>query len=138
MRHLVRLCLVSCLSGVILGLAVRLAMRFVALESGMSVGFSVGGSLEVIVFGAMLATPVALAFFAVRSRVARWSPSLGVAFGLLLFATLSAFPPPSASSALAATPDTPAATAVAFAAIFVLWGVVLESLARWIPPGVRR
>jgi S1-C subfamily serine protease len=46
-------------AGVWLGIAARIAMRFIALEAGVSPGFSSGGSLEVILFGAMIGMPVA-------------------------------------------------------------------------------
>ena len=81
---------------------------------------SLGGSLEVVAFGAIIGTPVALLFFAVRARVESWSPWLG----------LSAIPPPPARSALEATPDTPVATVLAFGVLFVVWGVGLEYVAR--------
>jgi hypothetical protein len=129
-RQLTRLLIVSCLSGTLLGVAARMTMRFVALEAGVSASFSLGGSLEVVAFGAIIGTPVALLFFAVRARVESWSPWLGLLCGLSLFGALSAIPPPPARSALEATPDTPVATVLAFGVLFVVWGVGLEYVAR--------
>jgi len=126
--------LVSCLSGVILGVAARVTMRFVALEAGVSVGFSPGGSLEVVAFGVIIGTPVALLFFAFRSRGQVRQPWPGLLCSLSLFGILSAVPPPAARSALATTPDTPAATALAFGVVFIAWGVVLEYFARRVLP----
>jgi hypothetical protein len=125
-----RALMVSCVSGAFLGMAARVTMRVVALEAGASPGFSLGGSLEVVAFGAMIGTPVALLFFGFRSRVPSWQPWLGPLCGLSLFGVLSAVPPPAARSALAATPDTPAATALAFAILFAAWGLMLEYFAR--------
>jgi hypothetical protein len=129
-RQLTRLLIVSCLSGALLGVAARVTMRFVALEAGVSAGFSVGGSLEVVGFGVLIGTPVALLFFAVRAQGPRGSPWLGLLCGVSLFGVLSAVPPTAARSALAATPDTPVATVLAFGVLFVSWGAGLEYVAR--------
>jgi hypothetical protein len=116
-------------SGVALGVGVRLAMRFVALEACVPEGFSVGGSLEIVAATAIAATPLALVFLGLRrclpSRAA-WS---GLLFGLGVFGVLALAPPPSARSALADTPDTPAATAAAFALCFAVWGAGFEHIA---------
>jgi hypothetical protein len=127
--EVIRAWLLSCSSGLLLGVAARLTMRFVALESGVSPEFSLGGSLEVVIVGALIATPVSLLFFAFRTRVVKWRPWVGVVCGLSLFALLAAWPPPAARSALAATPDTPSATTAAFAVVFLAWGLLLEVLA---------
>ena len=124
-----RILVASCVSGLALGIAARVVMRFVALESGMSGNFSIGGSLEVVAFGAILGVPIAFLFFALRRRVKMGRPWPGVICGLALFAVVAVVPPPAARSALTATPDTPAATALAFAALCVAWGVWLEVLA---------
>ena len=128
-RSLIRPFVLSCLSGLLFGLAARITMRYVALESGISPDFSLGGSLEVIALGALLATPAAFAFLAFRARIQRFWPWAGLAFGLSLFGMLSVIQPPSARSALAATPDTPMATAIAFGVLFATWGLALEFLA---------
>lgn len=114
------------LYGVVLGAGARVVMRFVALESGIAAGFSTGGSLEVVVFGALVGAPAAWLFFTLRPRLALPAPVPGLLSGLTLFAVLALAPPPAARSALADTPDTPLATAVAFAVLFALWGVGLE------------
>jgi hypothetical protein len=133
MARLVRL---SVVAGVMLGLAARVVMRLVALESGLDPGFSLGGSLEVMAFGGLVGAPAAAAFLIVRGRllVAGWWP--GLVFGAALFVALTLAQPPAARSAMAGTPDTPAATVLAFAAMFVGWGGSLEWLARR-PPGTR-
>ena len=110
-----------------LGVGVRLAMRFVALEACVPEGFSVEGSLEVVAATALAGTPLALVFLALR----RWLPSRaawpGLLFGLAVFGVLALAPPPAARSALADTPDTPAATAAAFALCFAVWGAGLDA-----------
>jgi hypothetical protein len=125
-----RLLLLSIVAGLILGIAGRAVMRFVALESGLDTGFSLGGSLEVIAFGAFVGVPAAALYLATRGRLAidGWWP--GLVFGAALFAAMTMAQPPAARSALAGTPDTPVATALAFAVVFVGWGVGLEWLAR--------
>jgi hypothetical protein len=46
-----------------------------------------------------------------------------------VFGILAAVPPPAAQSALLDTPDTPAATALAFASLFAAWGAGLDCAA---------
>ena len=117
-------------AGVWLGVAGRIAMRFVALEAGTTPGFSSGGSLEVIAFGAIIGTPVALVVWAYRRgrQLPRWS---GTAVGMLLLLVVVAFEPPAAKSALAATPDTPLTTALLFVAAFASFGALLDVIWYW-------
>jgi hypothetical protein len=75
--------------GVLLGIAARLVMRFVARESGLDGAFSVEGSLEVVIFGALIGAPVAWLFFALRPRVSLRFPWAGVLCGLCLFLLFS-------------------------------------------------
>ena len=129
-RRVVPLTLWSVASGVALGIAVRLAMRFVALEACVPQGFSVGGSLEVVVATTLVGAPLTAAFLAVPPRLAAAARCPGLLVSLSLFALLALLPPSAARSALADTPDTPAATAAAFALCFVAWGVALDRIAR--------
>lgn len=114
-------------AGVALGVAARLAMRLIAWQAGVNPEFSFGGSVEVILFGVVVGTPVALVVWLCRHLVAlpRWT---GVFAGLLLFAVLSAWPPSAARSALEGTPDAPMATGVVFAAAFAVYGIVLDAM----------
>ena len=133
----IRALLPAAACGMLLGIAARLVMRFVAMESGLDGAFSVGGSLEVAAFGALIGAPGAWLFFVLRPRVNLPIPWAGVLCGLGLFLLFSVIPPPAARSALANTPDTPAATALAFAVLFVAWGWILEYLGRrmvWLRP----
>jgi hypothetical protein len=136
-RRLAGVLSASVLSGVALGLAARLAMRFVALESGLDVGFSVGGSLEVIAFGVLAGAPCALVFLLARRRLATAALWPGLACGVLVFLGLWLVRPPAAQSALAGTPDTPAATFAAFAVVFAAWGMGLELVSRRMPSSSR-
>jgi hypothetical protein len=115
-------------SGVLLGAMARLVMRGVALEADVPTGFSIGGSLEVVGFGAMVGTPVALLFALVRARVDLSRPWLGAIVGALVFGVLATLLPPSAASALRDTPDAPVATAVSFGVMFVVWGMLMDLL----------
>lgn len=105
-------------------------MRFIALEAGVAPGFSSGGSLEVILFGAMIGMPAALLVWACRGkwRLPFW---FGTFAGLALFVILSIFPPPAARSALGGTPDRPFWTTLLFAAAFVSYGAVLDAVWAW-------
>jgi hypothetical protein len=114
-------------AGVALGVAARVAMRVVAWQAGVSASFSFGGSLEVVLFGAMIGAPAALVYWACRRRFDLPQGS-GIAAGLLLLAALAAWPPPAARSALGGTPDARPATALAFAAAFATYGLVLDLL----------
>lgn len=129
-RRVGPLALWSVASGVALGVAVRLAMRFVALEACVPQGFSVGGSLEVVAAATLIGAPLAAAFLAVPVRLTASSRCPGLLWGLAVFALLALLPSPTAQSALAATPDTPAATAAAFALCFVAWGLTLDRIPR--------
>ncbi len=116
-------------SGLALGLAGRAAMRLVALQADVSPEFSWGGSAEVVLFGTLVGTPVALIFWALRARF-RLPVWAGVWVGLAVFSVMATFPSPAARSALSGIPDAPVATAVVFAGAFVAYGLVLEALWR--------
>jgi hypothetical protein len=105
-------------------------MRFVAFEACVPAGFSLGGSLEVVAAATLLGAPLAAAFFALRARLTACSYWPGLLWGAGVFGVLAFLPPPAARSALADTPDTPAATAAAFALCFVAWGLALDRIAR--------
>lgn len=118
------------IASLVLGTAGRAVMRFVAWESGEAAGFSLGGSVDVILFGALVGTGVALGFWLVRPHIPLPAPWLGVILGLSLFVGFVWFPPQSARSALAATPDTPLFTALSFGGLLVAWSVALDVLGR--------
>lgn len=121
---------IAVLWGLVLGLAIRVAMRFVALEAGMSPGFSTGGSLEVVGFGALVGAPIAMVFFLLRPKIGVRGPGPGLLVGLTMFAAFALLPPPSARSALAATSDSPSATAALFGGVLAAWGLGSEYLHR--------
>ena len=79
--------------------------------------------------GALVGVPVALLFWACRERL-HLPPWSSVAAGLLVFGALAVWPPPSAQSALRGTPGAPNLTALAFAGVFIVYGVALEVLWR--------
>lgn len=116
-------------AGVVLGVAARVAMRLVALEADVRPAFSLGGTTEIVLLGVIVGSPTALIFWVCRQRC-RMPASAGVIAALALFALLAARPTPAARSALRATPDTPIATVVAFAAAFLIYGIALEVLWR--------
>jgi hypothetical protein len=120
-------------AGVALGIAARIAMRIVALQADAPPAFSLGGSVEIVLFGAMLGAPVALVFWMCRRRW-RLPSGSGVVLALGLFAILAARPSPAARGALAATDDAPFVTAMIFGAAFAAYGLVLELLWRFLRP----
>jgi protein-S-isoprenylcysteine O-methyltransferase Ste14 len=113
------------LAGVLLGAAARLAMRVLAWLAGTGSGFSRGGSVEIVVFGALLGAPLALAVFGIRGW-RRWRhPWVGVWTALGLYIGALARPSPSAQAALAASP-------VPGWQILLLFGLVFLAFGLWI------
>ena len=128
-RRAVQLIALALGAGLWLGVAGRIAMRLVSLEVGGELEFSVMGSVEVVLFGMLLGAPVAVVFWLARSRwkLPAWS---GLIVGLLLFVAIALLPPDPARSALAATPDSPASTALLFGLAFASYGALLGALSR--------
>ena len=112
-------------AGVLLGTAARLAMRVLVWLAGGAGGFSRGGSVEIVVFGALLGAPIALAVFAVRQWRGWQHPWVGVWTGLALYLAAVARPSPSAQSALAAS-------ALPGWQIFLIFGLVFVAFGLWI------
>lgn len=113
-------------ASVLLGLGARAVMRLIAWLSGLPGAFSAGGSFEVVLFGLLLGFPAAFVFLALRARLRTTQPWPGLLFGAGLFLLLAMFPPGSAQSAMAGTPDPPVATALLFLGLFALFGWLLE------------
>ena len=129
MKSSVEWLLLAACAGLTLGVAARVAMRVVALQAEVAPAFSWGGTVEIVVFGALVGAPLALLFWACRQRF-HLPPWSSVAAGLLVFGALALWPPPSARSALRGTPGDQSLTVVAFAGVFVVYGVALEALWR--------
>lgn len=119
-------------AGLVLGVSGRLLMRLIAIEAGGARGYSFGGSLEVIAFGVLLGSPVAVIFWLVRSRVPLPAPRAGVSLGIAMTIVLTLFPPPAARSALASTDDAPLTTLLGFLVVFTAWGAVIDLVTRWV------
>jgi hypothetical protein len=119
-------------AGLLLGVGSRGVMRWIALEAGMTGAYSRGGSVEVVIFGALVGFPIAVAFWAIRHRIPWPRPLAGLAVGLGAVAVFALVPPPSARSALAGTPDTPGYTLAAFAVLFGGWGLALDLVSHWV------
>jgi hypothetical protein len=107
-------------------------MRVIVLEAGLPGSYSLGGSLEVVLFGLLLGAPLAAGFWLLRPQLPWRRPLGGLVLGGLLTALLAVVPPPSAASALAATPDTPLLTWLGFGLLLVAWAVALEAVTDWI------
>lgn len=117
----------SIVAGVLLGAAARVAMRWVAIDAGLDPGFSIGGSIEVLAFGVLIGSPVALGLGAAACRW-RLPHGSGLAAASALLIVLSVVPPPAARSAIATVPDSMGQALAVFAGAFLLYGLSLELL----------
>ncbi len=116
-------------AGVVLGVTARLAMRALAWLAGSTGAFSRGGSGEIVVFGALLGAPIALAVFALRQWRGWHHPWVGVWASLALFAVAVARPSPSARSALAASVLPGWQVLLVFGLVFLVFGLWIDF--RW-------
>jgi hypothetical protein len=105
-------------------------MRLIAIAAGHVEGFSFGAFTELVALGVLVGAPAALAYDAVRARLPRRGWTTGALLGVLMFAVPAIRPPPAARSAMAATDDPPLLTAGLFLAMFVLFGLAVETWAR--------
>lgn len=115
-------------AGLLLGASARGAMRLLAWMSG-STGFSRGGSVEIVMFGALLGAPVALAILLVRHWRGWTHAWVGLWTALALFAAALARPSPSATQALASSPLPRWVVLAVFGAVFALFGLWIDL--RW-------
>ena len=116
-------------AGLLLGCGARIAMRVLSWLAGTASAFSTGGSVEIVVFGTLLGTPLALAVFVIRNWRGWTHPWVGLWVSLGIFATVAARPSPSAQSALAASPVPGVVIVLVFGALFALFGVWIDT--RW-------
>lgn len=116
-------------AGLLLGIGARVAMRVLSWLGGTPSGVSAGGSIEIVVFGALLGTPVALTIFLLR-KWRRWShPFVGLWTSVVLFAMMAISPSPSAQRALAASPVSGWMILLVFGGLFALFGLWID--VRW-------
>jgi protein-S-isoprenylcysteine O-methyltransferase Ste14 len=115
-------------AGLLLGAGARGAMRLLAWMSG-STGFSRGGSVEIVIFGALLGAPVALAILLARQWRGWTHPWVGLWTALALFAAAVARPSPSAAQALASSPLSRWTVLAVFGGVFALFGLWIDL--RW-------
>lgn len=134
-NHVVRMIAGSLVAGLTLGIAGRILMRIVALQSGVPSGFSIGGTGDVVAFGFLLGTPVSVVFWLLRPLVRVRRPLAGLLLGILVAGGFALLPPPSARSAMAATPDDPLSTVIEFAVLLALWGLALDAASPWVSRG---
>ena len=90
-KHLLRWLVIGVLSGLVAGILVggigsRIAMRIVAYAAGTDPVFT-AATMNMLIFGAFLGTPVGVLFVAVR----RWLPGSGLRKGLAFGALLVLF-----------------------------------------------
>lgn len=126
---LVRWIAEAILAGVLLGTAARLAMRVLAWLAGTGGGYSRGGSVEIVVFGALLGAPIALAIVLLRQWRGWRHPWIGLWTALALYIGALARPSPSAQGALAASPLPGWQVLLVFGLVFVAFGLWID--VRW-------
>ena len=126
---IVRLVAEAVLAGVLLGTAARVAMRVLVWLAGTAGGFSRGGSVEIVVFGAILGAPVALAVLAIRQWRGWQHPWVGVWTALTLYLAAVARPSPSAQDALASSPLPAWQIVFVFGTAFLAFGLWIDM--RW-------
>ncbi len=119
--------LASVVGGLWLGMAGRAVMVLIALAAGHALRWSWGGSIEIVVFGVILAAVAVPAWMALR----HWFPALRVAsglpFGLILFGIFAVLPPPSAQSAVAGIGQR-SLSLVLFGVLLVVFGLLVEAI----------
>jgi protein-S-isoprenylcysteine O-methyltransferase Ste14 len=126
---LVRWIAEAILAGGLLGAAARLAMRALAWLAGTSGGYSRGGSVEIVVFGALLGAPIALAIVLLRQWRGWRHPWIGLWIALALYLGALARPSPSAQAALASSPLPAWTILLVFGLVFVAFGLWIDL--RW-------
>lgn len=113
--------------GLWLGLAGRGVMVLIALAAGHSLRWSWGGSVEIVLFGVILAAVAVAAWMLLRHLVPVLRHGRGLVFGLILFGIFAVLPPPSAQSAVAGIGQR-TLSLVLFGALLVVFGSLVETL----------
>lgn len=116
-------------AGLVLGAAGRVVMRIIALAVGIRPGFSIGGTTEVILMGVIIGAPAGVLYGVVRRFVPGGYRRAGL-FGVLTFAALALWTPPAARSAMAAAGNPVGLAVGLFGALFVGYGLLVETLLR--------
>jgi hypothetical protein len=83
--------LAGVLAGLVAGLVARIDMRVVALSAGLRPSFTLGGSLNILMFGAIIGAAFGLVFALIQPYLPGPRPGWlikGLGFGLLLFLAL--------------------------------------------------
>ncbi len=119
--------LASVIGGLWLGVAGRAVMVLIALAAGHPLRWSWDGSIEIVVFGVILAAVAVPAWMALR----HWFPALrmarGLLFGLILFGIFAVLPPPSAQSAVAGIGQR-SLSLLLFGVLLVVFGILVETI----------
>lgn len=113
--------------GLWLGVAGRVVMILIALAAGHALRWSWGGSIEIVLFGVILAAVAVAAWMLLRRLVPGLRRGRGLFFGLILFGIFALLPPPSAQSAVAGIGQRPLSL-VLFGALLVVFGVLVETM----------
>ncbi|MFN2316038.1 MAG: hypothetical protein ABR551_09355 [Gemmatimonadales bacterium] len=117
----------SVVGGLWLGVAGRGVMVLIALAAGHALRWSWGGSIEIVIFGVILAAVAVAAWMLLRHLVPLLRYGRGLVFGLVLFGIFAVLPPPSAQSAAAGIGQHTLSMAL-FGALLVVFGILVESI----------
>lgn len=113
--------------GLWLGLGGRAAMVVIALAAGHPLRWSWGGSVEIVLFGMILAGVATAAWQLLRHLLPALRRGRGLLFGAILFGIFAAVPPPSAQSAVAGIGQRTLSLAL-FGGLLVGFGVLVETI----------
>ncbi len=119
--------LASVVGGLWLGVAGRGVMVLIALAAGHPLRWSWGGSIEIVIFGVILAAVAVAAWMLLRHLVPVLRDGRGLVFGLVLFVIFAVLPPPSAQSAVAGIGQRTLSLAL-FGALLVVFGILVEAI----------
>lgn len=102
-------------------------MVLIALAAGHPLRLSWGGSIEIVVFGVIVAAVAVAAWMLLRHLVPVLRYGRGLVFGLVLFGIFALLPPPSAQSAVAGIGQRTLSLAL-FGALLVVFGILVEAI----------
>lgn len=119
--------------GLWLGLGGRAVMVLIALAAGQPSRWSWGGTMDVVLFGLILAAVAVGAWMLVRGALPVLRRGRGVVFGAILFGIFAVLPPPSAESAVAGIGQRSLSLAL-FGGLLVGFGVLVETILRRAAP----
>ena len=112
----------------ILGVGGRIVMSVIALMGNLTPTWSLGGSVDVIVFGALVGAAMGLVYVFVQKYLPGPRLVKGLLAGLLLFGTMALIRPASAQSAMAGFTTLTIPVLLMFGTICLIYGAALAAV----------